>query len=102
MNDIVERLRSPEVFFTTGQMHSPVAHAAADEIVDLRRKLARPRCEALEEAARWHDEQEKLLQEKAREVSEFSLSIGLDLLVKAGDHRRCAAAIRALKDETNV
>ena len=39
MSDIVERLRSPEVFFTTGQMYSPLAHAAADEIEKLRKAL---------------------------------------------------------------
>ena len=37
--DIVERLRSPEVFITDGPMISPVAFEAADEIVKLREAL---------------------------------------------------------------
>jgi hypothetical protein len=36
MTDIVERLRSPEVFIDTGGMTSPVARQAADEIERLR------------------------------------------------------------------
>jgi len=35
-DDIVERLRSPEVLFTDGQMISPVAWVAATEIERLR------------------------------------------------------------------
>jgi hypothetical protein len=38
MTDIVERLRSPEVFLTDGVTGSPVANAAAVEIVRLRRE----------------------------------------------------------------
>jgi hypothetical protein len=37
--DIVERLRSPEVFLSHGQMISPVAYEAADEIEQLREAL---------------------------------------------------------------
>jgi hypothetical protein len=40
-NDIVARLRSPEVFIDTGGMFSPVAHEAADEIERLRAALER-------------------------------------------------------------
>ena len=39
MTDIVERLRSPEVFFTDGMFISPVAYEAADEIERLREAL---------------------------------------------------------------
>jgi hypothetical protein len=39
MTDIVERLRSPEVFIATGGMNSPVARLAADEIERLRLAL---------------------------------------------------------------
>jgi len=39
MTDIVERLRSPEVFIDAGGMVSPVAHEAADEIKRLRAAL---------------------------------------------------------------
>ena len=39
MTDIVERLRSPEVFIDTGGMTSPVARQAADEIERLRAAL---------------------------------------------------------------
>jgi hypothetical protein len=39
MTDIVERLRSPEVFIDTGGMTSPVARQAADEIERLRKAL---------------------------------------------------------------
>ena len=39
--DIVERLRSPEVFITDGPMISPVAFEAADEIIKLREALER-------------------------------------------------------------
>lgn len=38
-DDIVARLRSPEVFIDTGGMFSPVAHEAADEIERLRAVL---------------------------------------------------------------
>jgi hypothetical protein len=38
-SDIVERLRSPEVFITTGGMVSPVAEEAAAEIEKLRAAL---------------------------------------------------------------
>ena len=38
-DDIVARLRSPEVFIDTGGMFSPVAHQAADEIERLREAL---------------------------------------------------------------
>jgi len=41
MTDIVERLRSPEVFLSTSGMFSPVAHEAADEIEWLRAGLMR-------------------------------------------------------------
>ena len=37
--DIVEKLRSPEVFITDGPMISPVAFEAADEIIKLREAL---------------------------------------------------------------
>jgi|APGre2960657373_1045057.scaffolds.fasta_scaffold486079_2 hypothetical protein len=37
--DIVERLRSPEVFIMDGPMISPVAFEAADEIIKLRKAL---------------------------------------------------------------
>ena len=39
-DDIVERLRSPEVFIDHGGMFSPVAYVAADEITRLRTELA--------------------------------------------------------------
>jgi hypothetical protein len=39
MTDIVERLRSPEVFIDAGWMTSPVALLAADEIERLRAAL---------------------------------------------------------------
>ena len=39
MTDIVERLRSPEVFLSVGGMVSPVAHEAAAEIERLRAGL---------------------------------------------------------------
>ena len=39
MTDIVDRLRSPEVFIDMGGMTSPVAHLAADEIERLRAAL---------------------------------------------------------------
>lgn len=39
MTDIVERLRSPEVFIDAGGMNSRVAHEAADEIERLRAAL---------------------------------------------------------------
>lgn len=41
MTDIVERLRSPEVFIDTGGMTSPVACVAADEIERLRTQVGR-------------------------------------------------------------
>jgi len=40
VTDIVERLRSPEVFIDTGGMTSPVARQAADEIERLRAERA--------------------------------------------------------------
>jgi hypothetical protein len=51
MTDIVERLRSPEVFIDTGGMNSPVARLAADEIERLRAERSRLR-EALKKIAR--------------------------------------------------
>ena len=63
--------------------------------VDARVKQARR--DALEEAARWHDEQEKFWMEKGREVSALDSQSGLNLLAKAAEHRKHAAAIRALK-----
>ena len=39
--DIVKRLRSPEVLITDGQMISPVAFEAADEIERLRKENQR-------------------------------------------------------------
>jgi len=39
MDDIVERLRSPEVLFTDGMLISPVACVAATEIERLREAL---------------------------------------------------------------
>jgi hypothetical protein len=43
VTDIVERLRSPEVFIATGGMNSPVAPLAADEIERLRAEMAQLR-----------------------------------------------------------
>jgi hypothetical protein len=40
MTDIVDRLRSPEVFIDMGGMTSRVAHEAADEIERLRGRVA--------------------------------------------------------------
>lgn len=40
MTDIVEKLRSAEVFIETGGMISPVAYEAADEIERLRKAQA--------------------------------------------------------------
>lgn len=57
--------------------------------------------DALEEAARWHDEQERFWMEKGREVSALDSQSGLNLLAKAAEHRKHAAAIRALKGEGN-
>ena len=56
MTDIVERLRSPEVFIDTGGMTSPVAHLAADEIERLRaecQRLAAEVSRAHKDALRW-------------------------------------------------
>jgi hypothetical protein len=88
MSDIADK-----IYAATGLTLNAEAAAAIGQMIQQARR------DALEEAARWHDEKEKLVQEKAREVSEFSLSIGLDLFVKAGDHRRCAAEIRALGEK---
>lgn len=53
MTDIVERLRSPEVFIDTGGMNSRVAHEAADEIEQLRGTLRRAlRLHDIEQAER--------------------------------------------------
>lgn len=38
-DDLVKRLRSPEVFIDTGGMFSPVAHLAADRIEQLEAAL---------------------------------------------------------------
>jgi hypothetical protein len=38
-DDLVKRLRSPEVFIDTGGMFSPVAHQAADRIEQLEAAL---------------------------------------------------------------
>lgn len=59
------------------------------------------RRDGLEEAARWYDEQERFWMEKGREVSALDSQSGLNLLAKAAEHRKHAAAIRALKGETN-
>jgi len=69
-----------------------VSRPAADLVTQARRN-------ALEEAARWHDEQEKFWMEKGREVSALDSQSGLNLLAKAAEHRKHAAAIRALKGE---
>lgn len=50
-DDLVARLRSPEVFIDTGGMFSPVAHQAADEIERLRAREAAARREGIEAAA---------------------------------------------------
>ena len=53
MTDIVDRLRSPEVFIDMGGMTSPVAHLAADEIERLRAALRRAlRLHDIEQAER--------------------------------------------------
>ena len=70
---------------------------ARGEIEKLRAALQTARRDALEEAARWHDEQEKFWMEKGREVSALDSQSGLNLLAKAAEHRKHAAAIRALK-----
>lgn len=99
MNDIVERLRSPEVFFTTGQMYSPVADAAADEIERLRA--------ALEEVARWHDEHARFYADGEKKfkalqgIDPGALSFASSYAQAADQHRQRAVAIRALKDETD-
>jgi hypothetical protein len=54
MPDIVERLKSPEVFLDQGGMVSLVAYDAADEITSLREENARLR-EALEPFAKAAD-----------------------------------------------
>lgn len=65
--------------------------------VDARVKQAKR--DALEEAARWHNEQENFWMEKGREVSALDCQSGLNLLAKAAEHRKHATAIRALKGE---
>ena len=52
MSDIVERLRSMEVFFMESAGISPVAYEAAAAITTLRAALSTARADALEEAAR--------------------------------------------------
>jgi hypothetical protein len=63
--------------------------------------IAQARRNALEEAARWHDEQERFWMEKGREVSALDSQSGLNLLAKAAEHRKHAAAIRALGEKDN-
>jgi hypothetical protein len=64
-----------------------------------RAALQTARRDALEEAARWHHEQGRFWMEKGREVSALDSQSGLNLLAKAAEHRKHAAAIRALKGE---
>ncbi len=56
------------------------------------------RLDALEEAAKWHDEQVRFWMEKGREVSALETQLGLNLLAKSVEHLKHAAAIRALSD----
>jgi hypothetical protein len=60
MSDIVERLRSPEVFIDTGGLHSPVAHEAADTITRLTSEAAWARG-AAEQAERQIEEAHKAI-----------------------------------------
>ena len=71
------------------------------EIEKLRAALKTARRDALEEAARWHDEQRKS-NERGLEYSSLvgiPVSNAADLRSSAKTHEWCAAAIRALKGE---
>jgi hypothetical protein len=75
--------------------------AQEEEIVSLRAKLATARRDALEEAARWHDEQ----RESSERGLEYSSLVGIpianatDLRSSAKTHEWSAAAIRALGEK---
>jgi len=110
MNDIVERLQNTPNWtreesgawgFTT-HVCDRAPFEAADEIEKLRAALQTAQRDALEEAAKWHDEQAKRWQNTY--VKE-SLS-GLDMqaarvmcLEHGGFHIESAAAIRALGEK---
>ncbi len=69
------------------------------EIEKLRAELQTARRDALEEAAKWHDEEVEYFAKMGREVSPRDVTIGGMHHMEAGRHRNCAAAIRALKGE---
>jgi len=74
---------------------------AQEEIEKLRAALKKARRDALEEAARWHDEQRKS-NERGLEYSSLvgiPVSNAADLRSSAKTHEWCASTIRALKGE---
>jgi hypothetical protein len=58
-DDLVRRLRSPEVFIDTGGMFSPVAHEAADEIERVCAELVVAKRDVTFYYYKWKDETEK-------------------------------------------
>ncbi len=105
--DALQRLIRLEVM---AALDPKVSQAAADLVAAARKDwlaelnhdtdalMEAARDSALEEAARWHDEQGRFWMEKGREVSALDSQSGLNLLAKAAEHRKHAAAIRALSD----
>ena len=106
--DALQRLIRLEVM---AALDPAVSQSAADLVAAARKEwlaelnhdtdalMEAARDSALEEAARWHDEQVRVWMEKGREVSALDSQSGLNLLAKAAEHRKHAAAIRALKGE---
>jgi hypothetical protein len=88
MSDIADK-----IYAATGLTLNAEAAAAIGQMIRQARR------NALEEAARWHDEQGRFWMEKGREVSALDSQSGLNLLAKAAEHRKHAATIRALKGE---
>jgi hypothetical protein len=64
-------------------------------------RIKEARRDALEEAARWHDEEVEYFAKMGREVNPRDVTIGGMHHMESGKHRNCAAAIRALKGEGN-
>ena len=91
MSDIVERLRSWEVFIDVGGMTSRVAHQAADEIERLREALLEARREgflaALEMAERRCEDAARYVRLRARSGEDHTV---------ASTYEQAGAMVRAL------
>ena len=78
IDDIVARLRSPEVFIDTGGMFSPVAHEGADEIERLRERRDDWRAAMTENHDLWNEN------ERLRAAAEMALETLIGCCVSAG------------------